>query len=124
MLRQTTTTLKLVLMIVSVDVLFALGEFRRIRIQQSVAEKDILSVEKTSVTGCHLKCHAMSACVGYGTQNMGVDEPFVDCHLLKKTCVHNPETEGKHIQLDVVEMVRSNFVQKCPFWECTRFFEG
>ena len=97
--------LKLVLMIVSVDLLLALGKFRRIRIQQSVAEKDILSIEKTSVTGCHLKCHAMSACVRYGTQNMGLDQPFVDCHLLKKTSIQNSETKGKHIQLDIVEMV-------------------
>ena len=118
MLRQTTT----VLMIVSVDVLSALGEFRRIRIQQSVAEKDILSVEKTSVTGCHLKCHAMSACVGYGIQNMGVDEPFVDCHLLKKTSVHNPETEGKHIRLDVIEMVCSKFCSELSVLGVNTFF--
>ena len=100
--------LKIVLMIVSAEVLFALGAFRRIRLQQSVSIKDILSVEKTSVTGCHIKCHSMSACVGYGSQNMGVGEPFIDCYLLKKN-IRKPETVDEYIKLDVVEMVGFEF---------------
>ena len=108
MSSQTATMLKLALIIISVDLLLALGEFRRIRLQQSVSKKDILSVEKTSVTQCHLDCHSMSACVGYGIQNMDSGELFINCYLLKRG-YQNPLTEDERIQLDVVEMVGFKF---------------
>ena len=50
----------------------------------------------------------MSACVGYGSQNMDSGELFINCHLLKKI-FHNPLAEDERIQLDVVEMVCFKF---------------
>ena len=108
--------LKLALMIISVDLLLALGEFRRIRLQQSVSKKDILSVEKTSVTQCHLNCHSMSACVGYGSQNMDSGELFVNCYLLKRG-YHSPLNGDERIQLDVVAMVGGGILFRRVRWE-------
>ena len=102
------TMLKLALIVISADLIFPLGEFRRIRLQQSVAIKDVLSVEKTSVTQCHLHCHSLSACAGYGSQNMDSGELFIHCHLLKRG-YDTPLTEGERIRLDVVEMVGFKF---------------
>ena len=112
--------LKIALMFISADVLLA-GEFRRIRLQQSVSIKDILSVEQTSVTQCHIKCHSMSACVGYGSQNMGVNELLINCYLLKKNN-KKPLTEDELIKLDVVEMVGFDIPLSCVMIQNTTSF--
>ena len=124
MLYQTTI---IALMIISMEVLFALGAFQKIRKQQSVPVKDILSIEETSVTRCHLKCRSTSECVGYGSHKMGMGEKLINCHLLKRI-IHNLEADAnddKHILLDVVGMVRFEYLLIFGYnivrWEGIRF---